>query len=72
MSDLFPQVTSDEIDPEAAAEQAKRDAEIISDKPPNKSCEFHPDILDTLSEIHLRNSEPLQTHGRMRCMHIDM
>ena len=35
MSDLFPQVTSDEIDPEAAAEQAKRDAEIISDKPPH-------------------------------------
>jgi hypothetical protein len=35
MSDLFPQVTSDEIDPEAAAEQAKRDGEIISDKPPH-------------------------------------
>lgn len=35
MSDLFPQVTSDEIDPEADAEQAKRDAEIISDKPPH-------------------------------------
>jgi len=35
MSDLFPQVTSDEIDPEVAAEQAKREAEIISDKPPH-------------------------------------
>jgi hypothetical protein len=35
MSDLFPQVTSDEIDPESAEEQAKRDDEIISDKPPH-------------------------------------
>jgi len=35
MSDLFPNVTSDEIDPEAAAEQARREAEIKSDKPPH-------------------------------------
>jgi hypothetical protein len=34
MSDLFPNVTSDEIDPEAAAEQAKRE-ELKSDKPPH-------------------------------------
>jgi hypothetical protein len=35
MSDLFPNVTSDEIDPEAAAEQAKREEEMKSDKPPH-------------------------------------
>lgn len=35
MSDLFPNVTSDEIDPEAAAEQAKREEEIKLDKPPH-------------------------------------
>ena len=35
MSDLFPTVTSDEIDPEAAAEPARRDEEIKSDKPPH-------------------------------------
>jgi len=35
VSDLFPNVTSDEIDPEAAAEQARREAEIKSDKPPH-------------------------------------
>ena len=35
MSDLFPKVTSDEIDPEAAAEQAKREEELKSDKPPH-------------------------------------
>jgi hypothetical protein len=35
MSDLFPKVTSDEIDLEAAAEQAKREAELLSDRPPH-------------------------------------
>jgi hypothetical protein len=35
MSELFPTVTTDEIDPEAAAEAAKRDEEIKSDKPPH-------------------------------------
>ena len=35
MSDLFPIVTSDEVDPDAVAEAAKRDAEIESDKPPH-------------------------------------
>jgi hypothetical protein len=35
MSDLFPSVTSDEIDPEAAAEQVRREEEIKSDKPPH-------------------------------------
>jgi len=35
MSDLFPSVTTDEIDPEAAAESAQRDKEIQSDKPPH-------------------------------------
>ena len=35
MSDLFPTVTTDEIDPEAAAEAAKRDEEIKLDKPPH-------------------------------------
>ena len=35
MSDLFPKVTSDEIEPEAAAEQAKREEELKSDKPPH-------------------------------------
>jgi hypothetical protein len=35
MSELFPTVTTDEIDPDAAAEAAKRDEEIKSDKPPH-------------------------------------
>ena len=35
MSDLFPKVSSDEIDPEAAEEQARREAEIVLDKPPH-------------------------------------
>ena len=35
MSDLFPNVTSDEIDPEAAAEQLHREEEIKLDKPPH-------------------------------------
>ena len=35
MSDLFPKVTTDEIDPEAAAEAVQRDSEIQSDKPPH-------------------------------------
>jgi len=35
MSDLFPNVTSDEIDPEAAAEQLCREEEIKLDKPPH-------------------------------------
>lgn len=35
MSELFPLVTSDEIDPDSEAEVAKRDEEIKSDKPPH-------------------------------------
>ena len=35
MSDLFPNVSSDEIDPDAAAEAAKREEEITLDKPPH-------------------------------------
>lgn len=35
MSDLFPTVTTDEVDPEAIIEEAKRDEEIQSDKPPH-------------------------------------
>lgn len=35
MSDLFPKVTSDEIDLEAASEQAKREEELKSDRPPH-------------------------------------
>jgi len=35
MSDLFPNVTSDEIDPESAAEQLRREEEIKLDKPPH-------------------------------------
>ena len=34
MSDLFPNVTSDEIDPEAVADQLRREEEIKLDKPP--------------------------------------
>jgi hypothetical protein len=34
MSDLFPKVTSDEIDLDAASEQAKRE-ELKSDRPPH-------------------------------------
>ena len=42
MSDIFQKVTSDEIDPEDAAEQNRRDEEIKLDKPPhheNQSAE---------------------------------
>lgn len=35
MSDLFPKVTSDEIDLDAASEQVKRDEELQSDRPPH-------------------------------------
>ncbi len=35
MSDLFPKVTSDEIDLDAASEQAKRVEELQSDRPPH-------------------------------------
>ena len=35
MSDLFPKVSSDEIDPDAAAEAAMREEEIKLDKPPH-------------------------------------
>ena len=35
MSELFPKVTSDEIDHEQSIEDAKRDAEIAGDKPPH-------------------------------------
>ena len=33
MSELFPKVTSDEVDHEQSIEDAKRDAEIAGDKP---------------------------------------
>ena len=35
MSDLLPNVSSDEIDPDAAAEAAKREEEITLNKPPH-------------------------------------
>ena len=35
MSDLFPKVTSDEVDHEQSVEDAKRDAEIAGDRPPH-------------------------------------
>lgn len=35
MSDLFPKVTSDEVDHEQSQEDARRDAEIAGDKPPH-------------------------------------
>jgi len=35
MSELFPKVTSDEVDHEQSLEDAKRDAEIAGDKPPH-------------------------------------
>jgi len=35
MSELFPNVTSDEVDHEQSIEDAKRDAEIAGDKPPH-------------------------------------
>jgi len=35
MSEILPNVTSDEIDHEQAREDAKRDAEIKADKPPH-------------------------------------
>lgn len=35
MSDLFPKVTSDEVDPDAASEQARREEELQSDRPPH-------------------------------------
>ena len=35
MSELFPNVSSDEIDPDAAAEAAKREEEMTLDKPPH-------------------------------------
>ena len=35
VSELFPKVTSDEIDHEQSIEDAKRDAEIAGDKPPH-------------------------------------
>jgi len=35
MSELFPNVTSDEVDHEHSIEDAKRDAEIAGDKPPH-------------------------------------
>jgi hypothetical protein len=35
MSDLFPKLTSDEIDLDAASEQAKREEEFKSDRPPH-------------------------------------
>jgi len=35
MSNLFPEITSDEIDPDAAAEQIRREEEMKSDKPPH-------------------------------------
>ncbi len=35
MSNLFPEKTLDEIDPDAAAEQIRREEEMKSDKPPH-------------------------------------
>ena len=35
MSEIFPKITSDEIDPEESAEQNRRDEEIKLDKPPH-------------------------------------
>lgn len=35
MSDLFPKVSSDEINPDASAEEARREEEIALDKPPH-------------------------------------
>ncbi len=35
MSSLWPEVTSDEIDPDDALEREKRDAEIKGDVPPH-------------------------------------
>ena len=35
MSDLFPKVTSDEIDLDAASEEAKLEEELQSDRPPH-------------------------------------
>lgn len=35
MSDLFPKVTSDEVDHDQSNEDARRDAEIAGDKPPH-------------------------------------
>jgi hypothetical protein len=35
VSNLWPEVTSDEIDPDEALERAKRDAEIKGDVPPH-------------------------------------
>jgi hypothetical protein len=35
MSEIFPKITSDEIDPEEGVEQNRRDEEIKLDKPPH-------------------------------------
>lgn len=35
MSNLWPEITSDEIDPDENLERAKRDAEIEGDVPPH-------------------------------------
>jgi len=35
MSSLWPEITSDEVDPDEALERVKRDAEIKGDKPPH-------------------------------------
>lgn len=35
MSNFWPEVTSDEIDPDEALDRAKREAEIKSDVPPH-------------------------------------
>ena len=35
MSEILPNVTSDEIDPEQALEDARREEEIKADKPPH-------------------------------------
>jgi len=35
MSEILPNVTSDEIDPEQALEDARHEAEIKADKPPH-------------------------------------
>ena len=35
MSEILPKVTSDELDPEQALEDARREEEIKADKPPH-------------------------------------
>jgi len=59
VSEILPNVTSDEIDHEQALEDAKREAEIKADKPPH-----HEDLLQ-------RKFGKPQIHGHSQRMHID-